>query len=475
MYDFYIKNDLPFLWEDGGNVAFSETPSTEKFEMLEPVNRWGFAIDGYTNDGLPYLQLLTPPLQFFEYVQRDYISVYSWETEQTDFDTNGLAILEPTKCKITEEKQGAYFLELEHPIDGSDKWRFLVENNIVKANGQLFRIKSKTTDTETRTVYAEHITFDLNDYIFVKRRGINIITFADFFQAIIDTFRIKNGDYFATGLEGDLFYDFTCYSSKGNWAKSGNPVPFVVWDEHIGKTLNEVLIRRAERLNLTIKRDNFGLYFEDNVYGSKQDAFSIVYGCNMLKINEDVDLSDFVSYVVGFDNFGQGFYVKTSSPFNFPHHVTKKITFSYPTANFQQLENDVLAYYGAHRPKITYDINFREIKDLQGYEDFTQLMSFNVGDSGKIYSEDLGIETTQEIVKKVYNVLTEETEKIELGIKKSGFLSAPVFSNLITDENALNNIIINTNNKLGNILALEKMTIFELEQYSIEQIERGYV
>jgi hypothetical protein len=32
----YIKNDLPFLWEDGGNVQFSETPSEEKFEMLSP-------------------------------------------------------------------------------------------------------------------------------------------------------------------------------------------------------------------------------------------------------------------------------------------------------------------------------------------------------------------------------------------------------------------------------------------------------
>lgn len=473
--DFYIKDGIstPFLKSEYINHVASSNPTPPYF--TEPINNYIFRINPLYNDGLPFLNTMIQRVNFNPVQTKDYISVYSWQTLQNEFNTNGLAILEPTVCKITEEKQGAYYLELEHPIDDSDKWRFLVENNIIKANGQLFRIKEKSTDTAFRRIYAEHITFDLNDYIFIKRRGVTIVTFADFFQAIIDIFRVKDGDFFATGFANDLYYNFTAYSSKGNWVQSGNPVPFIVWDEHVGKTLNEVLIRRAERLGLTIKRDNFSLHFEDNVYNSKQDAFSIIYGCNMLEINEEVDLSEYVSYVVGFDNFGQVFFVKSASNgVLFPHHVVKRLAFSYPQANIEQLSNDVLAYYNAHRGSITYDVNFREIKNIQGYEDFTQLMSFNVGDSGKIYSEELGIETTQEIVKKVYNVLTEETEKIELGIKKGGYLSAPVFNNIITDENALNDIIIKQDAKLGNILALEKMTIFELEQYSIEQIERGY-
>lgn len=472
---FYIKSGIstPFLKDAAVKHFISSEPIPPIF--TKPINDYYFKINPLYNNGFPFLSKLVKKLEFKEAITKDYISVYAWTTLQNEFNTNGLAILEPTKCIITEEKQGAYYLELEHPIDDGNKWRFLVENNIIKASGQLFRIKEKSTDTVSRRVYAEHISFDLNDYIFIKRRGITIVTFADFFQAIIDVFRVKDGDFFATGFANDLYYNFTAYSSKGNWAQSGNPIPFIVWDEHIGKTLNEVLIRRAERLGLTIKRDNFNLHFEDNVYNSKQDAFSIVYGCNMLEINEEVDLSEYVSYVVGSDNFGQGFFVKSASNGAlFPHHVVKKLTFSYPQANFQQLENDVMNYFNSNRAKISYDVNFREIKNIQGYEDFTQLMSFNVGDSGEIYSEELGIETTQEIIKKVYNVLTEETEKIELGIKKGGYLSAPVFSNLITDENALNDIKIKQDAKLGNILALGKMTIFELEQYSTEQLERGY-
>ena len=121
MYAFYIKDDFPFLFEENENVQFSETPSTEKFEMQEPINRWGFVIDGYTNDSLPYLQLLTPPVQFFEYVQGSYITVHDIATNQNDFNNNGLAILEPIRTVITEELDGIYDLEMEYHIDNLGK------------------------------------------------------------------------------------------------------------------------------------------------------------------------------------------------------------------------------------------------------------------------------------------------------------------------------------------------------------------
>ena len=153
MYEFYIKNDIPFLFGENVGMQFSETPSTEKFEMVEPINRWGFVVDGYTNDGLPYLQLLTPPVQFFEYVQGDYITVHDIATAQDDFNNNGLAILEPIRAIITEELDGIYDLELECYIDSLGKWRYLLENNIIKCNEQLFRIYKKVTTMQSRTVF----------------------------------------------------------------------------------------------------------------------------------------------------------------------------------------------------------------------------------------------------------------------------------------------------------------------------------
>ena len=99
--------------------------------------------------------------------QDDYICVYDMSTPQDGFDNNGLAILDPTVCEITEELNGAYELTLTHPIDDTGKWKHLLELNIIKARGQLFRIYNKNTKLNSdgsreRTAYARHIFYDLN-------------------------------------------------------------------------------------------------------------------------------------------------------------------------------------------------------------------------------------------------------------------------------------------------------------------------
>lgn len=50
-----------------------------------------------------------------------------------DFTTNGLAILTPIKCQVTEELNGEYKLEMTHPIDEAGKWKQLQIGNIIKA------------------------------------------------------------------------------------------------------------------------------------------------------------------------------------------------------------------------------------------------------------------------------------------------------------------------------------------------------
>ncbi|MFR0881375.1 MAG: hypothetical protein ACLSGN_07875 [Oscillospiraceae bacterium] len=75
--------------------------------------------------------------------QYPYICVYA--SNETDFSHNGLRILCPTSCTITETLNGEYSLELTHPYDEWGNWQFLIEHNIIKAQGQLFRIYRKNT------------------------------------------------------------------------------------------------------------------------------------------------------------------------------------------------------------------------------------------------------------------------------------------------------------------------------------------
>lgn len=59
------------------------------------------------------------------------ICIYAPTTD--DFSTNGLGILTPIECTVTEEAAGMYELELLHPIDETNRWSQIVCGAIIKA------------------------------------------------------------------------------------------------------------------------------------------------------------------------------------------------------------------------------------------------------------------------------------------------------------------------------------------------------
>ena len=59
------------------------------------------------------------------------ICVYS--ATCTDFSDNGLGVVQPQSCAVTETLNGEWELTLEHPIDEYGKWTRLAEGNILRA------------------------------------------------------------------------------------------------------------------------------------------------------------------------------------------------------------------------------------------------------------------------------------------------------------------------------------------------------
>ena len=51
----------------------------------------------------------------------------------TDFSGNGLGVVQPQSCTVTETLNGEWELTLVHPIDESGKWTRLSEGNILRA------------------------------------------------------------------------------------------------------------------------------------------------------------------------------------------------------------------------------------------------------------------------------------------------------------------------------------------------------
>ena len=106
-----------------------------------------------------------------------------YEANETDWHGNGLCILQPSSCTVTEIAGGDFSLTLVHPITEDLRWKELQEERIIKApvpayrpleddgtvivpaeqaTEQCFRIHSVSVDTANHevTVEARHISYD---------------------------------------------------------------------------------------------------------------------------------------------------------------------------------------------------------------------------------------------------------------------------------------------------------------------------
>lgn len=60
-------------------------------------------------------------------------TVKLFSPRETVFTGNGLCILTPTECVVSEEAGGEYELSLEHPIDNEGRWELIREDYIIEA------------------------------------------------------------------------------------------------------------------------------------------------------------------------------------------------------------------------------------------------------------------------------------------------------------------------------------------------------
>lgn len=89
---------------------------------------------------------------------------------EKDFLDNGLAVLtDCTKCLVTEERNGAYTLEMQYPANGRH-YDLIAEDCILLAKPnpddepQPFRLyKSGLTMSGVTTWYGEHVSYFAND------------------------------------------------------------------------------------------------------------------------------------------------------------------------------------------------------------------------------------------------------------------------------------------------------------------------
>lgn len=101
------------------------------------------------------------------------IQIYN--PDNTNFSYNGDMTLFPTKCDLKTVLNGSWQMELEHPIDDLGRWKYIIEESVIKApsfNGdQLFRVKEKEKSDSGVSATLEPIFMDaMNDCFLVDIR-----------------------------------------------------------------------------------------------------------------------------------------------------------------------------------------------------------------------------------------------------------------------------------------------------------------
>ena len=308
-------------------------------------------------------------------------------TEKT-FKTQGLGTLsEAISCKVTEERNGSYELEMVYPKSGK-RFKELLLNRIIKAvpsyrkDPEPFRIYyiSKPFNGKV-AVKAEHISYQLS-YIPVKP-----FTASNVVEAME---KLKNNS-----AEDN---PFTFWTSKETKAKMSFDVP-TSCRALLGGTSGSILdtyLGEYEFNGYTVKlHDHRGV----------DKGVTIRYGKNLTDIKQEESIAKTITGICPYwksEETGEVVTlpettISSDKANNFPYKRTVPHDF---TASFEgkpteaQLREKAQAYVrqaGFGVPDVSIDVSFVMLSQFEGYKDIALLEAVNLCDTVSVYFEPLEI------------------------------------------------------------------------------------
>lgn len=320
-----------------------------------------------------------------------------YDSNETVFTSNGLVVLsDAISCTITEELNGVYELDLEYPLDERGKWQYLLEGNIIKADGQLFRIYHKFKSSASMRVSARHIFYDLLDNLLedVRPTGLSGYGALDWILA-----RTQYAHPFTS--MGDVGGINTKYFVRKN------PVDAIMGQDGIIASWGGELVRDNFLIKLLVAR---GL----------DRGVLVAYGKNIQGIEETLDTSGICTRLMPVGKDGILLAEKyIGSPYisNYPNPKIKVVDFS-DCETEVTLRAAGMAYMLSAKidiPQFNYKIDFLELSKTEEYKGYAVLERVYEGDTVTIRHSKLGIDLKAKAIKTTRNVLTDRLEKIELG------------------------------------------------------------
>lgn len=326
--------------------------------------------------------------------------VYDKRTKKGSFDNNGLGKLnECIKVQVTNELNGDYSLYLEYP-GKSRKAVYLEEFNIIKAEGQLFRIykvEKQREATNIIMVWARHIFYDLAFYFIEDQRAVSCSIKTAMEKALVDDLSLS------FKVDSDILINGTLYMMEINPA--------------------EAIFKIMERWGAgELYRNNYDIKILNKV--GKETGVLIKYGKNIKGIKVTNDTTNLATriYPKGANGVTLAEKYVTIPSFDTskypPFHIIKKIEFSEaedePTLRI--MANEYAKTMGLSNVNI--EVDFIELSRVKEYEKFKELQKVKVGDYVIVRYEEFNINVVVQVIRIKQDLLTGYNTKVELGQPK---------------------------------------------------------
>ncbi|GAB6174510.1 hypothetical protein JCM15765_39880 [Paradesulfitobacterium aromaticivorans] len=318
-----------------------------------------------------------------------------YDSIETNFTYNGLVVLRDCKSAFVEEElNGKYELELEYPIDTRGKWAYLIEGNILKADGQLFRIYHKEKTMTGIKVSARHIFYDLLDNL-VESCIIGNLNAAGALNAILSDTQYTQG--YTSMSDIDVSNTYTIYKQ--------NPVGAILGE-------NGVISRYGGEL----VRDNFTISLLQE--RGMDRGVLVSYGKNIVGIDETLDMGGVVTRILPIGKDGLLLpekYLDSSLIGNYPHPIVKPVEFTDidTEAELRTAGQNYLSQYD--KPLVNYAVDFIELTKTEEYKHYSILETVYLGDTVTVRHSKLNLDLKCKVIRIKKNELINRIEEVELG------------------------------------------------------------
>ena len=337
------------------------------------------------------------------------------------FDYGSLGRLgDALSCKVTEAGGGhsyQYTLEMAYPVTGRHLGDLIAYNIILATPSkgtkpQPFRIKKVTRPIDgIITVYAEHISYDLDGFpLYIQ----NDVTGAANAMAAASQFRgVSSPFYLYTNIPD---------TSKVVAAPTG-PVTareFLLMTGGVQDTFGGEWLFDCNQVGLLKTRGvDSGLVLRrgKNISGIKQDetvdeSFSGIFpfwkgGDTVVTLPE---------YVLG----APGKYIDSIAIVDFSREFKKKPT----VAKLRAKANAYLEAKIRPQPTLSTSVDFVLLSQTLEYKDLASVESLHLYDSVHVIYDSLGVDVNTKVCKTVYDVLLDRYESVDIGAVKQSVYRA---------------------------------------------------